>query len=77
MKVLSIVVPCYNSAAYLERCVNSLLLGEEKVEVILIDDGSTDQTGEKVDYYMQRFPERVKSDSSKLTAVTEQLLMRA
>jgi glycosyltransferase involved in cell wall biosynthesis len=60
VKVLSIVVPCYNSAAYLERCVNSLLLGEEKVEVILIDDGSTDQTGEKVDYYMQRFPERVK-----------------
>ncbi|KRM05212.1 glycosyltransferase [Liquorilactobacillus ghanensis DSM 18630] len=61
MKVLSIVVPCYNSTAYLEHCVDSLLPGGKKVEIILVDDGSTDQTGKKIDYYARHFPEQVKA----------------
>lgn len=44
-KVLSIIVPCYNSAEYLERCVDSLIAGGKRVEIILVDDGSTDATG--------------------------------
>lgn len=51
LKILSIVVPCYNSAAYMDRCVQSLLLGGSDVEIILVDDGSKDKTPEKIDNY--------------------------
>ena len=44
MKYITFTVPCYNSAAYMERCVDSLLIGGEDVEILLIDDGSTDRT---------------------------------
>lgn len=40
MKLLSFAVPCYNSAAYMENCINSLLPGGEDVEIIIVDDGS-------------------------------------
>ena len=45
MKLLTCVVPCYNSAAYMERAVDSLLAGGEEIEVIIVNDGSTDETG--------------------------------
>lgn len=45
-KILTIIVPCYNSAEYLERCVDSLLGGGKRVE---INDGSTDATGAMLD----------------------------
>ena len=41
-KILSIAVPCYNSEAYMKRCIESLLVGGEDVEIIIVDDGSTD-----------------------------------
>ena len=45
MKYISFVVPCYNSEAYMENCIESLLIGGEDVEIIIIDDGSKDKTG--------------------------------
>lgn len=57
MKLITFAVPCYNSAAYMEKCVNSLLAGGEDVEVILVDDGSTkDETPEICDRYAQEYP---------------------
>ncbi len=56
MKTLTIVVPCYNSADYLARCVDSLLQGDDDVEVLLVDDGSTDATSPMADDYAARFP---------------------
>ena len=44
MKLITFAVPCYNSAAYMEHCVNSLLPGGDRVEIVLIDDGSKDET---------------------------------
>lgn len=44
--LISVVVPVYNVEAYLEKCVNSILHQYyENIEVILIDDGSTDNSG--------------------------------
>lgn len=40
MKLLTIAIPCYNSAAYMEHCVESLLPGGEEVDILIVDDGS-------------------------------------
>ena len=39
MKLLSIAIPCYNSEAYMEKCIESLLTGGEDVEILVVDDG--------------------------------------
>ncbi|MCD8045169.1 MAG: glycosyltransferase [Clostridiales bacterium] len=56
MKYITFTVPCYNSENYLERCVDSLLPGGEEVEIILVDDGSTDRTGAMIDAYEASYP---------------------
>ncbi|WP_203623674.1 MULTISPECIES: glycosyltransferase family A protein [unclassified Lacticaseibacillus] len=61
MKLLSIVVPSYNSSRYLERCVDSLLVGGEQVQIIIVDDGSTDETGQIADDYVSRYPTIVRA----------------
>ena len=46
MKLLSVVVPVYNVEAYIEECVESLLRQTySNIEIILVDDGSTDKSG--------------------------------
>ena len=45
--LISVIVPVYNIKEYLPRCVSSILNQTyQKLEVILVDDGSTDGTGE-------------------------------
>ncbi len=61
MKLLSIVVPSYNSEAYLSKCIDSLLAGGEDVEIIIVDDGSKDRTGEIADKFERLFPNIVKA----------------
>lgn len=56
MKLLSFAVPCYNSAAYMEKCVESLLKGGEDVEIIIVNDGSTDTTAAIADRYAAEYP---------------------
>lgn len=62
MKVLSIAIPCYNSAAYMEKCIHSLLVGGEDVEIIIVDDGSTkDNTADIADEYAAKYPTIIKA----------------
>lgn len=60
MKLLTVTVPCYNSQAYMEKCINSLLTGGDRVEIIIINDGSTDDTGRIANRYADRYPGIVK-----------------
>ncbi len=60
MKLLSIAIPCYNSAAYMRRCIDSLLPGGEDVEIMIVNDGSTDNTKDIAEEYRERFPSMVK-----------------
>ena len=55
-KLLTVTVPCFNSQDYMRGCVDSLLLGGERVEIIIIDDGSTDSTGAIADEYAEKYP---------------------
>lgn len=46
MKLLSVAIPCYNSENYMRHAVESLLVGGDDVEIIIVDDGSSDRTYE-------------------------------
>lgn len=58
---VSIIVPVYNTERYLKECIDSLLNQTyENIEIILIDDGSTDKSGSICDDYAERY-DRVKT----------------
>ena len=48
MKILTIAIPSYNSMDYMRNCIESLLPGGEDVEILIVDDGSKDDTLEKL-----------------------------
>lgn len=56
MKLLSIAVPCYNSEAYMATCIESLLVGGNEVEILIVDDGSKDGTAEIADRFQSQYP---------------------
>lgn len=53
---LSIIIPVYNVSVYIEACLESILRQDSRdnIEIILIDDGSTDDSGKKCDQYAQQ-----------------------
>ncbi len=56
MKLLTITVPCYNSEAYLERCIRSMAGGGDELDILIVDDGSTDRTGAIADRLAGEYP---------------------
>ena len=56
MKILSVAIPCYNSAAYMERAINSLLVGRDDIEILIVNDGSTDDTAKIGKEYEEKYP---------------------
>lgn len=58
-KVLSFGIPSYNAAADIDRCVESILKGSDyaaDIEIIIVDDGSKDETPQKADEWEARYP---------------------
>lgn len=61
-KLISFAVPCFNSAAYMGKCIESLLKGGDCVEIIVVNDGSAkDNTAEIADDYAARYPQQIKA----------------
>ncbi|NMF25988.1 glycosyltransferase family 2 protein [Olsenella umbonata] len=64
-KILSFGIPCYNSSAYMDHCISSILEGSdyaEDVQIIVVDDGSTkDDTLAKAQDWERRYPGIVKA----------------
>ncbi|MYX13663.1 glycosyltransferase [Streptomyces sp. SID8374] len=60
---VSVVVAVYNTMPYLTECLNSLVrqsIGLDRLEVVAVDDGSTDDSGAELDRFAERYPGVVK-----------------
>ncbi|MFI7497875.1 glycosyltransferase family 2 protein [Streptomyces sp. NPDC049687] len=60
---VSVVVAVYNTMPYLTECLNSLIgqsIGRERLEVVAVDDGSTDDSGPELDRFAALYPDTVK-----------------
>ncbi len=58
-KLLSIAVPAYNSANFMHTCLDSLVGAGDRVEVLVINDGSKDNTLEVARSYADKYPDIV------------------
>lgn len=61
MKYITFAIPCYNSAEYMEHAIESILVGGEDVEIIVVNDGSKDRTSEIAHAYEQKYPTIIKA----------------
>ncbi len=61
MKLLTVTVPCYNSQDYMKHCIETLLTGGEDVEILIVDDGSTDSTAAIADQMQQDYPNQIRT----------------
>ncbi len=62
MKVLSLIIPTYNMEAFLGKCLNSVLLPQEQMnelEVIIVNDGSSDRSSEIAHKYAEEYPNTI------------------
>lgn len=61
---ISVIVPVYNVENYLEKCLNSLVSQTlEEIEILVINDGSTDNSQKNIDRFQEKFPQKVKAFS--------------
>ena len=60
MKYITFAIPCYNSEAYMEKAINSILLAGEDVEILIVNDGSSDRTKKIGKQYAEQFPSIVR-----------------
>lgn len=60
MKYITFAIPCYNSQDYMEHAINSIIVGGEDVEIIIVNDGSSDKTEEIGRQFAEKYPTIVK-----------------
>ena len=59
---VSVIVPVYNVEKYLSKCLDSLISqSHENLEILVINDGSTDHSEEIIRGYTQKYPDRIKA----------------
>ena len=62
--LFSVVIPVYNVEKYLDECINSIIeqskVIDNDLEVLLIDDGSTDNSGSICDSYENKYPDLIR-----------------
>ncbi len=61
--VVSVIIPVYNAVDHLPECLQSIAgqsIGFEQIEIVAVDDGSTDGSGELLDTWAERHPGRVR-----------------
>ncbi len=61
MKYISFAIPCYNSEEYMEKAIQTILKGGEDVEIIIVNDGSSDGTHDIAKRYEAEYPTIVKA----------------
>ena len=61
MKLLTVAIPCYNSAEYMDHAIETVLVGGEEIEILLIDDGSRDRTPQLADEYEKKYPNIIRT----------------
>ena len=61
MKLLSVAIPSYNSEAYMSHAIETLLTGGDEIEIIIVNDGSSDRTAQIADEYEQKYPNIIKA----------------
>jgi glycosyltransferase involved in cell wall biosynthesis len=60
---VTVVVAVYNTMPYLTECLNSLVgqsIGLDRLEIVAVDDGSTDDSGAELDRFAKKYPDTVK-----------------
>lgn len=58
---ISVIIPVYNVEQYLEKCIESVLQQKyDNYEIILVDDGATDDSGKICEGYGEKFPEKIR-----------------
>ena len=56
MKYISFAIPSYNSQEYMSHAIESILVGGEDVEIIIVNDGSSDDTSKIAHEYEEKYP---------------------
>ena len=59
MAKISVILPCYNVSAYIDRCLTSIInqtIGVDALEIICVDDASTDNTWQKLQDWEKNIP---------------------
>lgn len=61
-KKLTVIIPCYNVEKYVDRCLRSLskqTIGIENIDIICIDDCSTDNTLKHLNFWKRHYPDQI------------------
>lgn len=61
MKLLTVTIPCYNSQEYMTHAIETALTGGEDIEILIVDDGSTDDTYRIATEFQEKYPSTVRA----------------